>query len=147
MIGLPWKLVATERPRWPGAYLGGYMSALEIRTTAGRFGEAGPAAVWARTDVALVEGEEPSPMQRAAIVADSGSGVSHGVDLQRWAAVNVELTLSTHRDPEGEWIHLDAATVIGPDGTGRADTVLSDRVGAFGRAMQTLAVGPAGGPG
>ncbi len=85
-------------------------------------------------------------MQRAAIVGDSGSGVSQGVDLRRWAAVNVEMTLSAHRDPEGVWIHLDAATVIGPDGTGRADTVLSDTAGAFGRAMQTLTVGSADAP-
>ena len=83
-------------------------------------------------------------MQRATIVGDSGSGVSQGVDLRRWVAVNVEMTLSAHRDPEGKWIHLDAATEIGPDGTGRADTVLSDAAGAFGRVMQTLTVGPTG---
>jgi hypothetical protein len=127
---------------WSGAHLGGYMSAIEMRTTAGRIGEAGPAAAWTRSRVALVEGEEPSPMQRAAIVGDSGSGVSQGVDLRRWAAVNVEMTLSTHRDLEGEWIHMDSTTVIGPDGTGRADTVLSDVDGAFGRVMQTLTVSP-----
>ncbi len=132
-----------ERPQWPGAHLGGYMSAIEVRTTSGSFGQAGPAAVWTRASSALVEGEEPSPMQRAAIVGDSGSGVSQGVDLQRWVAINVEMTLSAHRDPEGDWIHLDAATVIGPDGTGRADTVLSDTAGAFGRVMQTLTVSAA----
>lgn len=132
----------SERPDWPGAHLDGYLRAIEFRTTAGTFGKPGPAAVWTRSRSALVEGEEPSPMQRAAIVADSGSGVSQGVDLRRWAAVNVEMTLSAHRDPEGEWIHLDAQTVIGPDGTGRADTVLSDPAGPFGRAMQTLTAGP-----
>ena len=131
-----------ERPGWPGAYFDGYMSAIEIRTTAGRVGGAGPAAVWTRTRVALVEGEEPSPIQRAAIVADSGSGISQGVDLRRWAAVNVEMTLSTHRDLEGEWMHMDSATAIGPDGTGRADTLMSDAGGAFGRVMQTLTVSP-----
>jgi|SRR5215510_356029 len=131
-----------ERADWPGAHLDGYMSALEVRTTAGRFGEAGPAAVWTRTSVALVQGEELSPFERAAIVADSGSGVSQGVDLRRWLAVNVEMTLSTHRDPAGEWIHMDAATVIGRDGTGRADTALSDTAGEFGRAIQTLVIAP-----
>jgi hypothetical protein len=133
-----------ERLEWPGAHLDGYMSALEVRTTAGRFGAAGPAAVWARASVALVQGEELSPFQHAAIVADSGSGVSQGVDLRRWFAVNVEMTLSTHRDPAGEWIHMNVATVIGRDGTGRADTVLSDTAGEFGRAIQTLVVAPMG---
>ena len=131
-----------ERPAWPGAHVDGYMKALEVRTTAGRFGESAPAAVWTRVNVGLVKGEEPSPFQRAAVVADSGSGVSQGVDLRRWLAVNVEMTLSTHRDPVGDWIHLDVNTVIGPDGTGRADTVLSDTAGDFGRSIQTLVVAP-----
>jgi Thioesterase-like superfamily len=131
-----------ERPEWAGAHLDGYMKALDVRTTAGRFGAAGPAAVWTRANVGLVAGEEPSPFERAAVVADSGSGVSRGVELGRWLAINVEMTLSTHRDPEGEWIHLDVNTVIGPDGTGRADTVLSDSGGDFGRCIQTLVVAP-----
>ncbi len=131
-----------RRLEWPGAHMDGYMSALDIRTTAGRSGEAGPAAVWTRARIPLVEGEELSPFQRVAIVADSGSGVSHGADLRLWFAINVEMTLSMHRDPEGEWIHMDVATTIGPDGTGRADTLLSDPTGDFGRAIQTLLVAP-----
>jgi hypothetical protein len=127
---------------WPGAHLDGYLSTLDLRTTAGRVGGPGPAAVWARAKAALVEGEATSPFQRAAVIADSGSGVSQGVDFRRWFAINVEMTLSTHRDPEGDWIHMDVATVIGPNGTGRADAMLSDGTGDFGRALQTLVVGP-----
>jgi len=89
-----------------------------------------------------VEGEEPSAFQRAVIVADSGSGVSQGVDYRRWLAINVELTLSFHRDPVGEWIHLDSNTAVGAEGTGRTDTVLGDGEGEFGRAIQTLLVAP-----
>jgi hypothetical protein len=118
------------------------MSALEVRTTAGYFGTAGPAAVWARSRVGLVEGEEPSPFQRLAVVADSASGVSQGVDVRRWLAINVELTLSAHRDLRGEWVHVDASTVIGPEGTGRADSVLSDAAGDVARSLQTLVVEP-----
>lgn len=132
----------STRPDWPNAHLDGYIRALEGRTTAGQFGGTGPAAAWTHIETPLVEGEEPSPFQRSALVADSGSGISQGIDLHRWLAVNVELTVATHRDPEGAWIHLDAATVIGPDGTGRADTVLSDLAGPFGRALQTLVVAP-----
>lgn len=71
-----------------GAHLDGYMKVLDVRTTAGRFGAAGPAAVWTRANVGLVAGEEPSPFERAAVVADSGSGVSRGVELGRWLAIN-----------------------------------------------------------
>lgn len=129
-------------PVWEGAYTGGYLAAVEIRQTSGQFAGAAPAGAWIRPRVALVEGEEPSAFQRTAIVADSGSGVSQGVDYRRWLAINVELTLSLHRDPAGEWVHLDANTVVGAEGTGRTDTVLGDAEGEFGRALQTLLVAP-----
>jgi hypothetical protein len=118
------------------------MRAVEVRQTAGVFAGAGPGAAWLRARVALVEGEEPSPFQRTAIVADSGSGVSQGVDHRRWLAINVDLSLSVHRDPAGEWIHLDSNTVVGAEGTGRTDTVLGDAEGEFARAIQTLLVAP-----
>jgi hypothetical protein len=44
------------------------------------------------------------------------------------------------RDPVGEWLLLDAATSIGDRGTGRAETIVSDRYGACGLALQTLLV-------
>jgi hypothetical protein len=133
---------AMAGPEWEGAFDLGYMRAIEIRQTSGVFAGPGPGAAWMRARVALVEGEEPSPFQRAAIVADSGSGVSQGVDFRRWFAINVELTLSVPRDPVGEWIHLDANTVVDAEGAGRTDTVLGDARGEFGRALQTLLVTP-----
>jgi hypothetical protein len=133
---------STPAPVWEGAFAGGYMRAVEWRQTNGVVAGAGPGAAWIRARVALVEGEEPSPFQRAAIVADSGSGVSQGVDHRKWLAINVDLTLSVHRDPAGEWIHLDSNTVVGAEGTGRTDTVLGDAEGEFARAIQTLLVAP-----
>jgi hypothetical protein len=133
---------AAPPPVWEGAFAGGYMRAIEVRQTSGVFASAGPGAAWIRARVPLVEGEEPSAFQRAAIVADSGSGVSQGVDHRRWLAINVELTLSVHRDPVGEWIHLDSNTVVGTEGSGRTDTILGDPEGEFARAMQTLLVAP-----
>ena len=141
-VGSPPLPDAATPPVWEGAFADGYMRAIEVRQTSGVFAGPGPAAAWIRARVPLVEGESPSAFQRTAIVADSGSGVSQGVDHRRWLAINVELTLSVHRDPAGEWIHLDASTVVGPDGTGRTDTVLGDSEGEFGRAMQTLLVAP-----
>ena len=129
-------------PAWEQAFTDGYLRAVEVRQTSGDFAGAGPGAAWMRPRIPLVEGEEPSPFQRATIVADSGSGVSQGVDYRRWLAINVELTLSLHRDPAGEWIHLDSNTVVGADGTGRTDTVLGDRDGEFARVIQTLLVAP-----
>jgi hypothetical protein len=96
---------------------------------AGVFGGAGPGAAWMRARVALVEGEEPSAFQRAVIVADSGTGVSQGVDYRRWLAINVELTLSVHRDPAASgstststprWVPRGPAAQIPSSATARA---------------------------
>jgi hypothetical protein len=54
----------------------------------------------------------------------------------------VDLTVVLPRDPVGERVLLEAVTVIG-DGTGMATTRLSDQMGSFGAARQTLLVAPA----
>lgn len=127
---------------WDGAFLDGYLRAIEVRQTRGVFAGIGPGAAWIRVRIPLVDGEQPSSFQRAAIIADSGSGVSQGVDNRAWQAINVDLTLSLHRDQVGDWIHLDSNTVVTTEGAGRTDSVLGDVEGEFGRAIQTLVVAP-----
>lgn len=61
----------------------GYHTAIEWSFVAGAFRELGPATVWLRTRVALVTGEEPSPLARVLIAADSGNGVSATLDFRR----------------------------------------------------------------
>lgn len=125
---------------WTGAHTGGYLSTIDAHLTSGRFANDGPTSAWMRVMVDLVEGEPMTALQRAIAVSDSGSGLSQGVDIGRFSAVNVELTFSAHRQPEGEWTHLASNTLVGPDGIARADTVLSDAAGDFARALQTLVV-------
>jgi len=74
------------------------------------------------------------------LVADSGSGVSASVDFSKWLCINVDLSVSLHRDPAGEWVLLDSVTITDPDGTGLAVTRLADVNGAVGRGLQTLVV-------
>jgi hypothetical protein len=62
---------------WPDDWRGGYLDAMEWRAVAGDLSKPGPATVWVRQRVALVEGEKPSPLQRLFTVADSGNGVSN----------------------------------------------------------------------
>lgn len=125
---------------WPGAYLDGYMNAIEWRLVAGSLGEPGPGVAWARPRLPLVAGEDTSPFARAALVADSGSGVSASVDFSRWLCINVDLTVSLYRDPAGEWILLDAVTSTDATGTGLTVTRLADQNGGVGMALQTLVV-------
>jgi hypothetical protein len=118
----------------------GYHTAMEYRFVRGAFMEAGPATVWMRMKVPLLPGEEPSPLQRVLVAADSGNGVSSALDWRRWLFINVDLSVHVHRLPAGEWVCLDAVTRPEPDGVGLADTALFDEGGPIGRAAQTLLV-------
>jgi hypothetical protein len=123
--------------------LAGYLSAIEWRfLSGGNFDARERARVWTRPRIPLIEGEELSPMGRALLVADSGSGVSAVLDPMRFLFINVDLTVALQRDPAGGWLLLDAATTIGDRGTGVAETILSDADGPCGRALQTLLVAP-----
>ena len=118
----------------------GYHTAIEWSFVAGAFRELGPATVWMRPRVALVAGEQPSPLERVLIAADSGNGVSAALDFTRHRFVNVDLSVHLHRLPVGEWVCLDAVTTPGPNGIGLADTELWDERGSLGRSLQTLLV-------
>ena len=125
---------------FPTGHEVGYHSAMDYRFLTGGFLEAGPATVWMRPRVALVAGEEVTPLQRVLVAADSGNGVSAALDWKRYLFINVDLSVHLHRMPEGEWVCLDAITLPEPDGVGMADSALFDERGPIGRAVQTLLV-------
>ncbi|HEX2129605.1 MAG TPA: thioesterase family protein [Solirubrobacterales bacterium] len=125
---------------FPTGFEVGYHTAMEYRFTSGRFLDPGPAVVWMRMRHPLVEGEEPTPLQRVLIAADSGNGVSATLDWKRFLFINVDLTVHLHRLPATEWVCLDAITVPEPTGLGMSDTALHDERGPIGRAVQTLLI-------
>ncbi|WP_297648565.1 thioesterase family protein [Pseudonocardia sp.] len=131
-----------ERPERPPGWLPGFMDTLEWRWVRGWLGEPGPGTAWARQKVQLVAGEEPSPLQRLAVVADSGNGAAAPFDIREWLYVNTELTLHLHRAPAGEWMGVDAHTVVGPTGLGTVSGHLFDERGHCGRSAQGLIVRP-----
>ena len=118
----------------------GYHSAMEVRFVAGGFLEPGPATAWLRMRQPLVAGEEPTPLQRLLVAADVGNGISAALDFRRFLFINVDLTAQLERMPEGEWIGIDAVTLPQPTGVGSSDSVLYDRHGRIGRALQTLLI-------
>jgi hypothetical protein len=120
----------------------GYAHALEWRWARGGWEERGPAAVWTRTRIPVVEGEEPTPRQRVMLVADSGNGASNVLDWSSYVFINPELTVHFLREPAGEWVCLDARTQIAAGGSGVATSVLSDRSGPVARGAQALFVAP-----
>ena len=119
----------------------GYLDAMEWRFVTGGFEEEGPAQVWIRQRMPLVDGEDPSAVQRLITAADSGNGVSRLYDFNRWWFINTELSVHLVREPAGEWIHLDATTTLGPDGLGLAQTAIYDAAGRVGSGAQCLMIG------
>lgn len=118
----------------------GYHTAMEGRAVAGGFLDPGPATMWMRMRHPLVTGEEPSPLQRTLIAADVGNGISAVLDWRRYLFINVDLSVHLERMPVGEWVCVDAVTLPQRNGIGTAESVLSDRDGRIGRAVQTLLI-------
>jgi hypothetical protein len=104
--------------------------------------QARPRAAWARPRIPLLAGEGFTPMALSLLIADSGNGIGAVLPVGDFVFLNVDLTVALHRDPVGEWLLLEAMTVVGPAGTGLVSSRLADPAGSVGRAAQTLLVAP-----
>jgi Thioesterase-like superfamily len=100
----------------------------------------GPAAMWFRANQPVVDGAPVSAAMRAAIAADFCNGVSSPLDMRQWSFVNGDTTLHLACQPIGEWILVNAVTILGDSGGGIASAALADRDGYFGRASQSLII-------
>ena len=132
--------VAVEMTGWTFPYA----KALEWRVVDGDPTGPGAAAVWSRSRIPVVAGREPSGLQRAVLTADSGNGISAGLDWNRWSFVNIDLDVHLSRPLAGVWVLLDAVTRYEPSGTALATSALFDEQGPVGRGAQTLVVSPRG---
>jgi hypothetical protein len=119
-----------------------YHRALDWRFAAGSFNAPGPATAWTRPLCDLVEGEPMSPVEHLLVMTDAASGISASLDWTRATFANVDLTVALHRPPRGEWLGMDAATLLGDTGAAQCFAVLFDAEGAVGRSAQSLFVEP-----
>ena len=117
----------------------GYPDLIESRIAEGVFFR-GPSAVWFRMRHSLVAGETPSALQRVAVAADSASGISAILDFRNYVFVNSDLTINLLRQTKGEWVCIDACTLLGRSGGGLAEARIFDEHGLVGRSTQSLAV-------
>jgi hypothetical protein len=130
----PQRYLHTADPDW------GYGRAIDWRFVEGGFTELGPARVWTRVKVPLVEGESSSGLQRMLVVADSVNGLSAVLDPADWLFVPPGLTVHARRVDAGEWLFIDATTVIDSSGVGLAQATMSDGRGQLGSVTQPLMV-------
>lgn len=120
----------------------GYGDSIEWRLAGGVQLGGGHATVWTRVRLPLVAGEPLRDVDRAVVIADSVNGVGAALPLERWLFVPPGMTLTLHRYPQGEWVALDARTMLAADGVGSTLGVLSDRTGELGTVTQPLFVTP-----
>lgn len=121
----------------------GFSSAVEVRYPPGEDNGPGATTVWMRT-IPLLDGEEPSPFQRVAPLADCGNAFSRHAEPSELQFVNTDLVIALHRDPVGDWLGSRVASHWQPTGVGLADAVLFDDHGPVGRALQTMLLRPVG---
>ena len=117
----------------------GYHDLVELRVAEGTLTR-GPCAVWFRLRHPLLAGEAPGAIERVAVAADSGNGISAELDFKRYIFVNSDLTINLLRPARGEWICIDARTLLGPAGGGIAEARIFDAQGLIGRSTQSLHV-------
>jgi hypothetical protein len=120
----------------------GYGEALEWRFVDGAFDRTGPATVYTRPLLPLVEGEPVSALGRLLLMVDSANGISAELSPAKFTFVPVELTVSVLRHPRTEWVGMSARTTLDGDGIGHTHADLFDEAGYLGHAMQTLYVAP-----
>jgi hypothetical protein len=118
----------------------GYGAANEWRFTSGGFDSLGPAGVWCRTRLPLIEGQPLTGIQRLLILADAANGISGELAWGHWLFIPPGITVSFLREPAGEWIHLAARTTLGVDGVGLTHGRLADAGGPVAIVSQPLLV-------
>ncbi len=123
----------------------GFVKAIELHRVAGGLNEGVPAVGWARLVKPLVEGEDLTPLQRLACIGDFSSGIANYMDFFTYTTPNADLSYHIVRYPVGEWIGIDAACVMSPDGVGQSRARLFDETGYLGQAGATMVVAPRSG--
>jgi hypothetical protein len=122
------------RPRYPG-----FHTHIETRWVTAFGGEA-PPTVWIRIPVPLIEGEETTPIMRAAALSDFGNAIGNqhlGLSGARSSYINADITMYFHRDPEGEWLCLQGDYRTETAGVGFIDSIWYDEQGRFARGVQS----------
>ena len=127
-----------EEAEWPWEAF--HSHAMDLVFVGGEWLKSGPATVWLRMRVPVLDDEPVSPAQRACAAADFGNGVSAVLPFGKWLFINPDLTVYLERPPNGEWVCLDARTYLTSNGIAMSESELFDVDGRIGRSAQSLLV-------
>jgi acyl-coenzyme A thioesterase PaaI-like protein len=120
-----------------GAPLAGELPQMDTRS---KHVPSGAAQVWMRLRYPVLEDKPLTPLARVAATSDFSNGVATVLPFEEYLFINADLTISLDRSPDGEWVALDARTLLHPGGIGWAESVVHDELGPVGRATQALVV-------
>ena len=130
----------TRDRRWttPSSF---HSKAVEHRSASGSFTEPGPAR---RLDPGRRSISCPTPRCRRSSGSSrpptSATASARCCPSRTTCTSTLTSRCSSSDYPSGEWVGLDAVTHLGPRGTALAESVLFDRAGRIGRAVQTLII-------
>jgi hypothetical protein len=113
---------------------------MELRFVEGSFGAVGPATAWFRLRVPLIAAEPVLGIDRVAAAGDFGNGIGSELDWAGHSFINPDLTLYVERDPVDEWVALQSHMRVVQGSGAIAQSVLWDRRGRIGQALQSLLV-------
>jgi hypothetical protein len=115
---------------------------MEIRFVKGQFTQPGEATAWFRLRYPLIHGRPIGPLERVAAASDFGNGIAAVLDWDAYVFINPDLTLYIERPPVDEWVALESQTHVEAGSVGVVESVMWDRRGRIGHAIQSLVVGP-----
>jgi hypothetical protein len=119
-----------------------YDQALKWHFARGKCNEKGPATVWFRQRIDLIEGEPADELDLLFSAVDSANGISAELDPAKWSFVPVDMTVNLFRQPVGEWLGMSSRMVVNDNGIGQTKTTLFDQLGSMGAGLQTLFIRP-----
>lgn len=117
---------------------GDFPQAVEMWGVEGTPFGGGPATVWMRLPIPIIEGEPTNPYAFAAAMADFPNGISSLAPIRELICVNTDVTVYFGRAPVGEWIALRCQTNSSGLGLGMSDSLLYDANGFVGTANQSI---------
>ncbi|HEY6523534.1 MAG TPA: thioesterase family protein [Solirubrobacteraceae bacterium] len=115
---------------------------MEIRFVKGQFTEPGEAIAWFRLRHPLIHGRAVQPLERVAAASDFGNGIAAVLDWDAYMFINPDLTVYVERPPVDDWVALESRTRVEAGSVGVVESVMWDRRGRIGHAIQSLLIGP-----
>lgn len=135
----PMPSTLTDRHFLVGASMAG---AIRTRPIEGAVGTPGRGVTWLAMDGEVIRGTTPSPFVKACLFSDFGNGIGSATRSDEWSFANLDISVNFLRMPRGEWLLIDAGTVMAGNGHGLAQSTFADADGVYAFGRQTVFVAP-----